>query len=126
MSTMIEVVKKRLESLGYEVVDHDNWALSFIIEKTSDHIENSCNISTIPDNLFFFTADFICTEFLRGKKAIGQLEGFDVEAAVKQIKAGDTSITYAIADSMDSLESLHQSMNMSLQQQLVKYRRLAW
>ena len=126
MGIMIEVVIKRLESLGYKVVDGDSWALNFIIEKVSDHIENACDIEKIPDNLFLFAVDMVCAEFLSGKRAIGQLEGFDVDIAVKQIKEGDTTVTYAIADGVDPLESLTQGMKASLQEQLVRFRRLAW
>jgi len=121
-----EVIIKRLESLGYEADDADDWLLNFLAEKVSDQIENACNTNEIPDHLFFFAVDMVCAEFLSNKKGVGQLEGFDVQAAVKSINEGDTAIQFAVADGTDPLESLLQGMKAGLQEQLVRFRRLVW
>ena len=126
MEKMIDVVKKRLESLNITVEDADGWLLNFLIEKVSDHIENACNIDKIPDNLFFFTVDMVCAEFLSNKKGVGQLSDLDIETAVKSIKEGDTTIQFAVADNIDPLDGLIQGMKASLQGQLVRFRRLQW
>ena len=123
---MHEVIIKRLESLGYEADDADDWLLNFLAEKVSDQIENACNTNEIPDNLFFFAVDMVCAEFLSNKKGVGQLEGFDVQAAVKSIKEGDTAIQFAVADGVDPLESLIQGMKAALLEQFVRFRRLQW
>ena len=126
MDKIIDVVKKRFKSLNYTVKDGDDWLLNFLTEKVSDHIENACNINDLPDNLFFFAVDMICAEFLSNKRAIGELEESDVESTVKSIKEGDTTVTFAIADGADSLESLISGMKADLDKQLVKFRRLSW
>lgn len=95
---MLEDVTKRLESFGYEVTETDNWMLEFIIQKIENSIKADCNINTIPEELYEIAVDMVVGEFFLNKKSRGQLEGFDLEAAVKQIHEGDTSVTFAIGD----------------------------
>lgn len=95
---MIEEVKARLASFGYEVGESDEWMLTFLVQKVENHIKNVTNRSKIPDELGNIAVDMVVGEFLLNKKSIGSLEGFDLEAAIKQIQEGDTSITYAIGD----------------------------
>jgi hypothetical protein len=95
---MLEDVTKRLESFGYEVTEADNWMIEFLIQKIENSIKADCNINTIPEELHEIAVDMVVGEFLLNKKSRGQLEGFDLEAAVKQIHEGDTSVTFAIGD----------------------------
>ena len=95
---MLEDVTKRLESFGYEVTEADNWIIEFLIQKIENSIKADCNINTIPEELHEIAVDMVVGEFLLNKKSRGQLEGFDLEAAVKQIHEGDTSVTFAIGD----------------------------
>lgn len=95
---MLEDVTKRLESFGYEVTEADDWMIEFLIQKIENSIKVDCNINTIPEELYEIAVDMVVGEFLLNKKSRGQLEGFDLEAAVKQIHEGDTSVTFAIGD----------------------------
>lgn len=95
---MLEDVTKRLESFGYEVTEADNWMIEFLIQKIENSIKADCNINTIPEGLYEIAVDMVVGEFLLNKKSRGELEGFDLEAAVKQIHEGDTSVTFAIGD----------------------------
>lgn len=95
---MLEDVTKRLESFGYEITEADNWMIEFLIQKIENSIKADCNINTIPKELHEIAVDMVVGEFLLNKKSRGQLEGFDLEAAVKQIHEGDTSVTFAIGD----------------------------
>lgn len=95
---MLEDVIKRLESFGYEVTEADDWMIEFLIQKIENSIKADCNINTIPEELYEIAVDMVVGEFLLNKKSRGQLEGFDLEAAVKQIHEGDTSVTFAIGD----------------------------
>ena len=126
---MYEDVVKRLESLGYTVNgDQDVWLITFILEKVTDEIQNELNIgeTDIPDGLYYVAVDMICGEFLAAKKGSGQLTGFDVEEAVKQIKEGDTSITYAVADGAMTLDGLIYWLRIHGKSQFVTFRRFAW
>ena len=95
---MLEVVTERLASFGYDVTDNDSWMLEFIIQKVENSIKADCNIDSIPDGLHEIAVDMVVGEFLLNKKSKGQLEGFDLDTAVKQIKEGDTSVTFAIGE----------------------------
>jgi len=46
---MLELVKKRLESFGYELQEGDEFALAFSIQKVENTIKNDCNTPSIPD-----------------------------------------------------------------------------
>lgn len=95
---MLEVITERLASFGYDVTENDSWMLEFIIQKVENSIKADCNIDSIPDGLHEIAVDMVVGEFLLNKKSKGQLEGFDLDAAVKQIKEGDTSVTFAIGE----------------------------
>ena len=126
---MHDVVVKRLKSLGYTVNgDMDEWLITFALEKVTDEIQNELNIgeTDIPDGLFYVAVDMICGEFLAAKKGSGQLADFDVEEAVKQIKEGDTTITYAVADGVVTFDGLISLLRNSGKSQFVTFRRLAW
>src|SRR5690554_5093964 len=95
---MIEEVKARLASFDYEVVESDEYMLTFLIQKVENHIKNITNRFQVPEGLFNVAVDMVVGEFLLNKKSIGSLEGFNLETAIKQIQEGDTSITYAIGE----------------------------
>jgi len=126
---MLDDVKKRLESFGYTVTDADAWVLDFIIKKVENHIKNQCNTSTVPEGLYEIAVDMAVGEFLLGKKNIGQLTGFDLDAAIKSIQEGDTNITYAFGNgSMTPEERLNQLIDylMHPEADFVSYRCLKW
>jgi hypothetical protein len=95
---MLDDVTARLESFGYTVTENDSWMIDFIITKTQDYIKADCNVDAVPEGLKRIAVDMVCGEFLMNKKAIGQLTGFDVSAAIKSIQEGDTNVTYAIGN----------------------------
>jgi hypothetical protein len=123
---MYEDVVQRLQSLGYEVLEKDEWLINFAIDKVTWTIKNECNVPEIPDGLHFIAVDMVCGEFLFAIKGSGQLENFDVEAAVKSIKEGDTQITYAISDNSITLDGLIDSLIRTGRSQFVTYRRFVW
>lgn len=126
---MLDDVKKRLESFGYTVTDADAWVLDFIIKKVENHIKNQCNTSTVSEGLYEIAVDMAVGEFLLGKKNIGQLTGFDLDAAIKSIQEGDTNITYAFGNgSMTPEERLNQLITylMHPEADFVSYRCLKW
>lgn len=88
-------VLNRLETLGYTLKETDNWMISFAVQKVEQTIKNECNVTLIPDGLYKVAVDMICGEFLFTLKNSGKLEGFNLEAALKTVQAGDTTVTYA-------------------------------
>jgi len=95
---MLEDVKQRLSSFGYEVTEGDTWVLGFIIQKVENYIKNNCNVDIVPEGLHQIAVDMSVGEFLLSKKSTGQLTGFNLEAAIKQIQEGDTTVTFAFGD----------------------------
>jgi hypothetical protein len=68
----------------------------------------------------------VCGGFLKMKKGTGQLSGFDVEAAVKQISEGDTSVTYAVTDSSITLDGFIDGLINGGKPRFAAFRRLLW
>jgi len=69
-------------------------------------------------------------EYLSMKKGSGQLEGFDLDAAVKQIQEGDTNITFAIGEGSATpeqrLNALIDYMLNGRLGEIYRFRRLVW
>jgi hypothetical protein len=123
---MLNDVLKRLTSLGYESGETDFWVLGFVIDKITNEIKNVCNTADIPEGLHHVAVDMTCGEFLKMKKGTGTLNGFDVEAAVKSISEGDTSVTYAIADTSITLDGFIESLIGGGRHQFAAHRRIQW
>jgi hypothetical protein len=131
-STMIEDVIERLASFGYVATEADTWVLKFIIDKTENHIKNSCNISEIPDGLYQVAVDMACGNFLYEKKAVNpdSLAGFDLEVAVKSIQEGDTNVSFALGEGSltpeQRLDALISYLITYGEKDFVTYRCLKW
>lgn len=116
--------------LGYEVTDDDTEQINFELTKFVNYTLNYCNISEIPVIVEPRLIDRVCSDFLYYKKNSGTLSGFDYDVAIKQIKEGDTSITYATGQGEDTPENRFDSMVKQLERGfdkwLVPHRRLRW
>ena len=97
---MLEKTAKRLKSFGYEIKAEDKFALKFAVEKVTNTIKNECNVSAVPDGLMNIAVDMAAGEFLGAKKTFSpaEIEGLNLELAVKQIQVGDTSTVFAVGD----------------------------
>lgn len=129
---MLDDVVKRLASFGYTVTEADSWGLGFLIQKVENHIKDSCNILFIPDELHQIEVDMVAGNFLFEKKAVDadSLVGIDLEAAVKQIQEGDTSVTFALGEGNKTpeqrLDILISWLMTYGEKDFVSYRRLKW
>lgn len=127
---MLEKVKQRLETIGCSTKDEEEWAINFIMQKVESEVRTECNLSDIPEGLENVVIDMVVGEFLLNKKSTGSLEGINIDAAVKQIKEGDTSITYAIGDGDGTPEKrLDIFINYLIshgRSSFASYRRLKW
>ncbi len=122
-------VTQRLASFGYTVVQADDWMLDFIIQKGTNHILNSCNISEIPEGLHQMAVDMVVGEFLMGKKASGQLDESEIlsSEAVSSIKLGDTEVRFAEGESdSQQLDSLIAFLMKGYESDLTSYRVMKW
>lgn len=95
-SSILLDVLNRLESLGYTLKESDDWMISFAAQKVENTIKNECNVTLIPDGLNNVAVDMICGEFLYSLKNSGKLEGFNLDAVLKSVQAGDTKVDFAV------------------------------
>lgn len=133
---MLEMVKERLHSFGYELKDGDEAALTFCIQKVEQTIKNDCSVPAVPDELLYIAADMAIGEFLRWKKTFFPDDisesGFDIGGAVKQIQLGDANVTFAVSQnegSMTDEQRLDSFIDYLLtygRDQFSCFRRLRW
>lgn len=123
-----EDIKNRLASFGYTLLDTDNWMLDFAIDKVENYIKNTCSITEIPDGLYQVEIDRVCGEFLFSLKSTGNLEGFNFEASIKEIKDLDTTVIYAVgSDSSEKqFDTLVDSLKNCGEKEILSFRRLRW
>lgn len=104
--------------------------LDIIIENTQYKVLNETNtILPMSDGLENVAVSMAVGEYLRFKKGLGQLDGFDLEPAIKQLQEGDTNIQYAIGAGDSTPEQRLDAVISSLlnrSRELYKYRRLVW
>ena len=104
--------------------------LEVALQRVRDRLRNETNRDQIPEELIGMGARMTAGEYLRMKKVCGTLEGFDLEAAVKQIQEGDTNTVFAIGDGSATpeqrLDSLIECLIEDKNQELYRYRRIAW
>ena len=98
-------VIERLSMFGYTATEADYNHIDFELNKILNYTKNYCNITEIPEILDPRIIDRVCSDFLYYKKNSGQLEGFDYETVIKQIKEGDTTVTYAVGQGEDTPEN---------------------
>ena len=128
----VDAVKKRLRSLGYEVKAEDEFALTFCVEKVRSTIKNEINWKDVPEGLEHIAIDMACGEFLNAKRtfAPNDLEAIDLDAAVKEIKTGDTTTVFSIGEGSQTDEQrLSAFINCLLTYGLSEFnsfRRLRW
>ena len=129
---MLDMVKERLQSFGYEIQDGDEIILNFSIQKVENTIKNDCNVSSIPDGLVNIAVDMAVGEFLTAKKTFSpdSIAGLDLDVAVKQIQTGDTNTVFATGEGSSTPEQrLNSFLNYLLtygRDQFSCYRKIRW
>lgn len=104
--------------------------LDILLMNVQQRIMNKINCSTIPEGLEGVAVSMAVGEYLNMKKCSGQLEGFDLDAAVKSIQEGDTNITFALGEGSSTpeqrLNSLIDYLINGRIGEIYRYRRLVW
>lgn len=108
----------------------DDPLLGIVISNVQWRVKNETNLKEIPEGLESVAVYMAVGEYLNMKKVSGQLEGFDLEAAVKQIQEGDTNTVFAIGDGNSTpeqrLDSLINFLINGRMDEIYHYRRLVW
>lgn len=132
MADMKKRLRERLAAFGYELQPADEALLVFALDKAVGSIKNDCNLADLPEGLQRIAVEWAAGEFLQAKKAFApdDLAGLDLEAAVKQIQAGDTTVVFAAGEGSQTPEQrLNGLINYLLsygRAELACYRRLRW
>lgn len=132
MAEMKKRLRERLAAFGYELQPADEALLVFALDKAVGSIKNDCNLADLPEGLQRIAVEWAAGEFLQAKKAFApdDLAGLDLEAAVKQIQAGDTTVVFAAGEGSQTPEQrLNGLINYLLsygRAELACYRRLRW
>lgn len=126
---MREDVVAMLTALGVTGADSDP-LLDLVISNVQQRVLNLTNQSTIPEGAKSVAVYMAVGEYLNMKKAMGQLQGFDLEAAVKQIQEGDTNTVFAFGDGSmtpeQRLNGLIDHMINGRTRELYRFRKLVW
>ncbi len=127
---ILAAVTTRLEAIGYTALDADSAALNLNIQKAESALKVETNQLEVPEGLFYVWVDMAAGMFLADKKASGALCGiYNFEAPAKSISEGDTSVTFAIADTgsfEDQFDTMLSKMIHPDAALITAYRRLAW
>lgn len=125
---LIDDIKNRLKMIGYEWKKEDETVINFVIDKVENSIKTRCNIDEIPNTLEQIIVDRVCGEFLYSFKSTGNLEGFNFEASIKEIKDLDTTVVYAVgSDSSEKqFDLLIDSLRNYGEREVLSFRRLRW
>lgn len=120
-----------LDALGVTGAGDDP-LLAYIESSVTERIKNETNQPEVPEGLHSVAVELAAGEYLKFKKNAGQLdvEGLDLDAAVKQIQEGDTNTTFAVGDGSwtpeQRLETLITRLTCDRTCEFMRYRRLVW
>jgi hypothetical protein len=126
-----EDVIKRLESLGYAPDENDSALIEFSMYGAIQYIKNFCNITIIPEELYYVAVDMAAGNFLRTKVSIGEPVSDNIDfdtGRTNSITEGDVSISYNY-DGNTSKEAMFTALLDSLcnkDAELVTFRKLRW
>ena len=112
------------------MVGTDHEGVRANIHKAESKLKALTNQNKIPQGLESTWIDVAAGYFLTDKKASGALADiYDFSAPAKQIAEGDTSVTFAIADTgsfEDQFDAMLARMITPEDDVIVRYRRLLW
>lgn len=104
--------------------------LDILLQNVQQRILNKTNQSVIPEGLEGVAVYMAVGEYLNAKKATGQLTGFDLDAAIKQIQEGDTNTVFALGEGSLTPE---QRLNVLIDylingrsDELYRFRKMVW
>ena len=108
----------------------DDPLLDMVLTNVQWRIKNLSNLSEIPEGLESLAVSMAVGEYLNMKKTVGQLTGFDLDAAIKQIQEGDTNTVFAIGEGSltpeQRLNGLIDYLINGRSDELYRYRKLVW
>ena len=108
----------------------DDPLLDIVISNVQYRVQNETNRADLPDGLKSVAVYMAVGEYLNMKKVSGQLEGFDLDAAIKQIQEGDTNTVFAIGNGSSTpeqrLDALISYLINGRTREFYRFRRFVW
>lgn len=131
--SIYEGVVMRLKFFKYDVPESEKSIIDYVILKVLSSVNNKTNqcytADDIPYGLYSIVVDKVVGEFLMFKKNMGDIPELDLSPVEKQIQVGDTNTVYAV-ETVSSPEKRYDTLINFLifgrDDELVRYRRLAW
>lgn len=126
---MLENVMKLLRSLGLESVTEGDPLLCLAQDDAERTLLDLTNLIELPQALFPLLERLTAGEYLRLKKCGGGLEGFAIQPEAKDVKLGDTTVSFN-ADGCTTpeqrLDALINTLTHYDMAEIYRYRRLVW
>ncbi len=92
---MVELVKKRLETIGYVVTEFDETVISYISDTVTSEFLIDTNLTELPEEVKPVLADQTCGKFLQLKRSSNQLNIDTLDfSAISSVSMGDTSVNF--------------------------------
>lgn len=108
----------------------DDPLLDIVISNVQYRVQNETNRADLPDGLKSVAVYMAVGEYLNMKKVSGQLDEFDLDAAIKQIQEGDTNTVFAIGDGSSTpeqrLDALISYLINGRTREFYRFRRFVW
>ena len=127
---ILATVKTRLTALGYTVTASDLDTLNYYIKKAETALRVKTNRTEVPTALLYVWVDMAAGMFLQDKKTAGGLADiYDFSAPAKSVSEGDTSVTFAIADTASFEEQFDAMLDKMVKPDddyILAFRRLTW
>lgn len=128
---MLDDVIALLDALGVTGAGDDP-LLPYLMNSVIERVKNETNQPEVPEGLHYVAVELVVGEYLAFKKNAGQLDidGLDLEAAVKQIQEGDTNTVFAIGEGSQTpeqrLDTLIARLRQDRTREFIRYRRVQW
>lgn len=130
MTEYYNSVAEKLTSWGQVITPEDEILIKHLIKKVNAYARTVCNFSDdepLPELVTPYFVDRVCSAYLYEKVKMGSIP---VDDAIKTIKEGDISITYAFGAGTktqeERFENLCSELNNQFRTVVMKYRKIAW
>lgn len=126
---MLENVIKLLHALGFESVTEGDPLLCLAQDDAERTLLDLTNLIVLPQALFSLAERMTAGEYLRLKKCSGGLEEFTALPEAKDVKLGDTTISFSTdgcTTPEQRLDALIDSLTHYDMAEIYRYRRLVW
>lgn len=121
---------EKLKSLGIsdEIIDNSMDFLTSTVSEAETYIKNFCNISKVPEELYYDCANCACGKYLTAMKSFGKLDDIlDFENTISAIKEGDVSVNFQSGTTAEQqFLSIISNWSNPDPSSLLRFRRLVW